>query len=788
MIKNNLKIALRNLSKDMLSTSISLLGLSLGLACCILSLAFILHETSYDRFHADFEKIFRVTSKFKILDLSSTPNLLAAALRDEFGEVTTSIRLREADIVVEKNADYVKERTIIVDSNFFTFFSFPLVAGNPNTALAEPSGVVLSQKMANKYFGNKNALGKTLHINVEGEVKTFQVTGVASPVPNNSTIQFDFAIPWKAVYDSNDEAWMDYASVTFVKLTQAQAVMALHNKMPSFIKKYMGEAIAAEKDEPSNYDFVFQPLKDQHFYGPEATSEVRYLYILGGIGLLILLIACFNFMNFANAQSSGRSKEVGIRKVVGANKRQLVGLFQLEAIFTSLLALLLAIGMVELAVPYVGALLGADLTISYFDNWLISLSLPILAIITGLLAGSYPAVLLSNVRVVDAFKNTFKIGGYNWFTRVSIGLQFFISIGLIACTLVMWQQQRFIQEYNLGFDQEEIVVLPLQPNEQGQGRTLLDRLKNELAQYPAIRSISGVSNSFTKGSSASMISKEDGSRAMIFQYYVDPNYIQTMGMELLEGRDFDASLAQDTAASVIVNEAFVKTFEIEKPLGHLIGRGFAGIKDPQIIGIVKDFHFDGLQNQIQPAILNMHPTADYGYALVKIAPENASATLKMLENTYRTINPQKPFEFSFLDEDLQKQYETEARWSKAISSAALFAIIIACLGLLGLMALVAVRRTKEIGIRKVLGASVANIVVLLSREFLRIVLITGAIAVPAAWWAMSKWLEDFAYRIELQWWVFAIAGISALLIALITLSFQAIRAAVANPVNALKNE
>jgi len=807
MLKNYLTVALRTLRRQKGYAFINIFGLALGLACCILALLFVYHEVTYDAFHHNVEAIYTVKARFNDFTFDSTPDPLMPALVDAYPEVDGGVRLWDADVVVRSGQDVFQESLLFADSTFFEMFTFPLAQGDPATALAEPQSLVLSDEAARKYFPDGDALGNVLPVYLGAAFHDFRVTGVAAPLPGNSSLRFDFLAPYRSTFlireESLETAWLNYGVTSFVRLAgpdyEAQE-KALAAKLPTFIDQYMGDALREDGDKVEDYGFTFEAFANYHLgaqgsgSGLEESGDPASVYLLTGIALLVLLIACFNFMNLSIGQTASRFREIGMRKVLGARRRQLIRQFWLEAVFLSVLALLLGLTLAELFLPVFNATAGTALTLTFFETvWFLPALLG-LAVLTGLAAGSYPALLLSGLRSTEVFKGKLRIGGRTLLTRTFIVVQFLLSIVLLISTLLMQHQQDFMMNRALGFDQEQVVVLPTQVDRtnRGEGEVILNVFKNELAGRPNIIQVSGTSNSFGRGTSASLITTEDGTPHTVFEYRVDYAYLETLGLTLAEGRNFSPDFPEDLATSILVNEAFVRTFAetygIDNPIGFTLPREFAGIEQPRIAGVVQDYHFQSLHAEIYPALLHLNPSSGVQYVLVKIAPVDVPATLALLERTWQALRPNQPFEYHFLDDDVAQQYENETRWSRAISYASAFALVLACLGLLGLTALSVARRTKEIGIRKVLGASVLRLVYLLSKEFVLLVLVANLFAWPLAYLAAQRWLEHFAYRIAMSWQTFLMAGLAALLVALLTVSFQSIKAALADPVKSLRYE
>lgn len=793
MLTNYLKIALRSFWKQKLTSAINIIGLSIGIACACLGYVFIQHELSFDRFHDESEKVYWLSASIhNKINISSTPGPLSPELKASFPEVSEALRLENHDILVQSGNEFFRETGHFVDPNFFSFFNFELLEGEPDRVFEHTNAIVLSQSMAQKYFGRLSPVGKNLTINNQGKEAIFEVSGVVAQAPQNSSLQFDFLLPIQFLYQDDPSKlasnWDAFPVTSFIRLRHESDLKTLEQKLPEFIATHLeGEdELAFSLRSLHNYH-----LQDEYpANGLVPPANLSYIRILGIIAILILLVACLNFMNLSNAKGSGRLTEVGVRRVMGAVKGQLLGQFLSESILMSLLSLVLGLGLIELILPYIGQITGAELAINWLD---LKVLIPLLVIsgLTGLLAGIYPAILLARLKAVQTFKANFKTGGNNLVTKGSLVFQFTLSIGLLSCTWIMYQQQQFIKNRNLGFNKEEIVVLPTQLSHRNAeaSQRLVQQFKNEIEGQSNILAISGVSNSFNKGNRALFVEEEDGSQLTIFQYFTDQDYLPLLGLELQKGHNFRESAEVGGERAILVNETFLSTLDIKGPIEeYRLPEKFDDLANARIIGVLKDYNYLNLKNEIRPLMLEQKKDAFLGHILVKIQPEAIDQTLAQLRTSWQKISPDKPFEFSFLDDDIQQQYQNETRWNKAISGATFLAILIACLGLFGLIALILTERTKEIGIRKILGASIPDITWLISRQFVILLSVAALIAIPAAWWIMHNWLEHFAYRINIQLFIFAGALGITLLIALLTTGLQTAKAAMQNPVDALRDE
>ncbi len=794
MFRNYLKIAFRSFLKQKLTSSINIIGLSVGIACASLGYIFVQHELSYDRFHEQHDHIYWMsTSINSMFNLSGTPGPLAPGLKEAFPEVSESFRLQKNEILVQAGNEFFKEQGLFVDPNFFSFFSFDLLEGNPDQIFPTPNSLLLTSTMAEKYFGRENPIGKTLSLQFKGKETLFSVAGIAADSPQNTSIPFNFLLPLESLFEDEPATlvndWTSFPITNFIRLRKVADLDPLNEKIPAFVTDKLG----AEGDV--EYSFTLRALEDYHLQegfsanGLSEPADMTYVRILGIIAVLILLVACFNFMNLASAQGSNRLLEVGVRRVLGAERPQLIGQFLAESVLLSLVSLVFGAILLDLSLPFVSQLTGFPLTINWTDP---SIFLPLLGIatLTGLLAGTYPSLLFSRLKAIETFKSNFKAGGNNWVTKGSLVFQFALSIGLLSCTFIMYQQQQFIKEKNLGFDKEQMLVIPTQfrYNEKEETVRFVQQFKNEVNAYPDVLKTSGVSYSFNRGNSGIFIEEEDGSNAIVFQYDVDQDYLSTLGIQLVEGRNFDLDQSSDFSQSLIVNEAFIKHYDVSDISTYKLPARFEQLANMQIIGVVEDYNYLDLRSKIKPMVWRMPKEPYYGHMLVKISPTAVDATIAQLRSSWQTVNPSKPFEFFFLDEDIQQQYVIEERWNKAISGAAILAIVIACMGLFGLIALILIERTKEIGIRKVLGASVPDITWLISKQFVILLGIAALVAIPVSWWAMQQWLENFAFKIDIKIFIFVAALGITLFIALLTTSLQSAKAALRNPVESLRYE
>ncbi|WP_420150284.1 ABC transporter permease [Spirosoma sp.] len=809
MIRNYLKIAWRNLVLHKAFTLINIVGLAVGLATCLLIVLFVLHEQSYDRYHAHADRIYRMTLYGHIdekdIKLAYAPGPAGEALLRDCPGVEAVTRLRkEGDFLVKHGNDFIKEKHVaFVDSNFFSVFTIPMLKGPRKDALTEPNTLVLTESIARKYFGQADPIGKTLTL---GHLGIFRITGVCGDVPSNTHFQYNMFGSFSSV--KTGKKWMASGAYTYLRLRdgypirQVEAISQgfMSKYMASEIKEFFGVTLSDFLKKGNRFGFTFQPLTDIHLHSSlddelEANSDSKYLYIFSAIALFILLLACINFMNLSTAGSAGRSKEVGIRKVLGSVRKQLVSQFMAESVLITFLALGLALGLVVLALPTFNDLAGKQFTYrAFIGGWMLPGTV-LACLIIGLLAGVYPAFVLSSFRPIAVLKGSLQTGARNgWLRSTLVTVQFVVSISMIIATIVANQQLQFIQNKKVGFDKEQVLVLHdthvLGPK--------LAAFKAELAKMAAVSRVSmagflpaGASNQSVDG-----IQIRNGAQVSTYRnktYYVDEDYLPTLGIRLVQGRNFlGASPAEKS--NVLINESAARMYGFTNqaagsPIGKqisIVGDGTEGSQRTYtVVGVVKDFHFESMHQPIAPLV--MFYGHDNGQLALRIQTSDIPGLLRTVEQQWKT-QTDNPFEYSFLDERFNTIYQSEQRIGRLVSIFAALAVMIACLGLFGLAMFTAQQRTKEIGVRKVLGASVASVVSLLSKDFLKLVVLAIVIASPVAWYVMNQWLQDFAYRIAIEWWVFALAGILSIGIALLTISFQSIKAALVNPVKSLRSE
>ncbi|MCB9067073.1 MAG: ABC transporter permease [Calditrichae bacterium] len=802
MLKNYLKIALRNLSKQKLYSLINVIGLAVGLACCLLIMLFIRNELNFDKFHENADRIYRVIIRTEesegIETVVLNPFPLAEALKTDHPEIgdICSILYPGNFLVTHGENKFFEERIMFAKPNVFKVFTFPLLQGDPQTALQEPNTMVLTQQMATKYFGAENPIGKTLRLD---NAVDFLITGIVSEAPLQSHIQYDFIashhsdiqslLGWDPTYQ-----WGAYiGNYNYVLIPEGTNVTQLSANIAGLMDKYTDDSQLRKRE------VLLQPMLDIHlksnFDGEMDGSTPMYLlWLLGGIGLLILGIACINFMNLATARSAGRAKEVGMRKTLGAMRGQLITQFIGEALLLTTLALIIAFGLTELFLPLFEKLAGKEIPFDWLANWDVLGGFLLLSLFTGLVAGAYPAFYLSAFQPVLVLKGLKKIqnkaGGALFLRKILVVLQFSLTIVLIIATMVINGQLRYMQNAELGFKKSAKIVLPIQTDE---ARKDYQSLKAEVMQYSGITGVTAAFKpplgGFNFGTSAYPEGRESSKRFNISLYLIDEDYLEQFGLQLVAGRALDGNLPIEERAEILINETTLHKwgiFDPQEALGKMLPIGMNSITG-EVVGVVKDFHNQSLQQPISPILFGYWPNHFYRVT-VAVQPDKIDESLAHLKKVWAEFMPAFPFEYKFLDDEIAKFYEKEQQAREMMGVFSGLAIFIACLGLFGLAAFTAEQRTKEIGIRKVLGASVGSIISLLSQDFLKLVIVAFLFATPVAWFTMNNWLQDFAYRFNLSLWIFVGAGLLVLLIALFTVSFQSVRAAIANPVKSLRYE
>jgi len=808
MIKNYFKIAFRNLWKNKGFSAINIVGLAIGLATCLMMLFYVADELSYDKFNTKADRIYRVDGDIKFggnhFVLAQSPDPMGPTLKNDFPQVEQYVRFRNnGGFLVKKGTQNISEdKVIYADSSLFDVFTFPMIDGDPKTALVEPKSVVITETTAKKYFNSTDVVGKNLLIN---DTDNFKITGVIKDIPLQSHFNFDFFVSLSTLPESRQNNWVSNNFNTYILLKKGADPKKLQSQFGAMVIKYLGPQVQQimnismdQFTKNGDYDtYNLMPLTSIHLHSNKSgelgiNGNIEYVYIFSFIALLILLIACVNFMNLSTARSSNRAKEVGVRKVLGSLKKNLVTQFLIESILICFIGLLLAIIIVLLMLPYFNQLSGKQFSPAVFSNpWLFP-ALIGLMVVVGVIAGSYPAFFLSSFKPIDVLKGKLAKGFKNSPLRSGLVVfQFFISISLIIGTLVIYNQLKYIHNKDLGYNRSHVLILK-DTSPLGNSAKVFE---DELLQIHGVQNATMTgylpTSDWRNDNPLFPESTPDAKTAVSMQMWdVDENYIPTLDMHIIKGRNFSKDFLTDSSG-IIINESAAKLLGFADPINKAVYT-FANIQNSKdlskyhIVGVIKDFNFNSLRDLVTP--LALFYKKQEGSMALRVSTSNLGGLISQIENKWKSMVPGQPFNYSFMNDDFNKMYQSEEKTGNIFISFATLAILIACLGLFGLVTYAAEQRTKEIGIRKVLGASVTMIVGMLSKDFLKLILISAFIAFPISWWAMNIWLQHFAYRINIGWWIFVVAGFGSLLIALITVSFQAIKAALANPAESLHSE
>jgi putative ABC transport system permease protein len=814
MIKNYFRIALRNLSRHRFYSFINIAGLAIGIASCLIITLYILFETGYDKYLNNHNRIYRINSEIKFaenhLQMAVSPAPLAEALYNDFPEIEAVTRFRQrGSFMVRRNKDKFREESIVyADSAVFKVFSFPFLYGTPDQALRDPNTIVISRKLADKYFPGEDPTGQTLVLSDDWAVK---VTGVIEDMPARSHLHFDILIAMETLDESRNENWLSNNFQTYFLLREGADINTVEKKFPKMIETYVGPQAAQmlggdftmEKFYASGNKFEFTtiPITDIHLYSDltaefEPNSDIAYIYLFASIAFFTLIIACINFMNLSTARSANRAKEVGIRKVLGSLRGHLMRQFLLESIMLSMVSFAIATLVAYLVLPFFNQLAGKQLSLP-FDNSILIFGLLLGAIVVGLFAGVYPSLFLSAFRPVNVLKGRLSLGMKSGVIRSGLVVfQFLISIFLIIGTIAINQQLHFIQNKKIGFEKDQVIVVE-QAYLMGEQ---LESFKNSVLQDAGI--ISGTISGYlpVSGTNRSENSYWPGGKQMTQEnlvsvqgWRVDHDYLKTLGMQIIDGRNFSREF--NDSLNIIINESAVKALNFENPIGKKI-MTFQGTRDNSIdnkatitftiIGVVQDFNFESLRQHISPLIFVLAPNpSDISF---RFKTQNTTGVIDKVETTWKQMAPGEPFSYFFLDDAFGKMYSSEQRLGAIFAIFAALAIIISCLGLFALTAFTADQRTKEIGIRKVLGASAGSIVIMLSKEYGRLIVIAFVLAAPLSWFAVGWWLENYTYKVQIGALVYFLAGVAAFTIALVTMSYQSIKAANTNPAISLRSE
>jgi len=795
MLKNYFLLAIKNLKKQKIFSLINIMGLTVGITCCLMIFLFIKHEFSYDNFHSKGKDIYRVV---RVSDMNRNGNVqdiawvsgpYAAALRNDYPDaIQHAVRVMpDNDLFSYNHISFNEKKVYLTDSNFFQFFNFPLLKGDASSVLREPGSIVLTSAAAKKYFGNEDPIGKVIEMNKDLQLK---VTGIAQDMPSNSHLNFDLIVPISDFkYFDSIQGFPNNGMYTYIQLNPNTDPKQLVSQFPLFMNKYLGKYYAANGFKMK---LDLEPLKDIYFkeLRPDGTKHgnKKIVFIFMSVAILILLIACINFMNLATARASDRSKEVGLRKVLGAVRSQLFEQFILESFLYAAVSSVAALGLLQLLMPAYNDFLGYQLSSFWTDPMVYIFILAVIFII-GLLAGIYPALLLSSFSPIESLKGKLKTGQHGGFFRKGLVVfQFSVSVLLIISITVIISQMSYVRNKDLGFNKEQTLLVRIDNNDIRNGRQLF---KNILQKDPAVMNaslMSGEPGGFYDGQGFEAEAKP-GEKLLLHTEFADFEFVQALGLKIIAGRELSAQFPADSVQSVLINRSTATSlgYTPEQAIGKWIVNLSRDKVHRIIAGVVEDYHYASLKEQIQPVVISTDK--DWRVAVVRLKPgNNLQATLERIGKAYAIAAPGYPFEYHFLDEEFNLHYKDDIKQGTILSLFSAIAIIIACLGLFGLASYTAVKRTKEIGVRKVLGSSVQRIAVLLSKDLLMPVLLGTCIALPVGYYVMNQWLQSFAYRIGIHWWMLLMAAMAAVLISILTVSFQAIKAAVANPVKSLRTE
>ena len=805
MVNNYLKSAFRHIFKNKWNSIINAFSLAIGVACAILIFVFVKHEFSYDRFHKNAENIYFVYNKVvtkdqehEVYNLTLQPYELVEEIQRGFPGIKCATTFQSTRALMQSGDKRFIENFAKVDSTFLSMFSFPLTAGSKKTVLLESNTIVVSEALADKFFDDLNgdyskAVGKVLTIANWSEKTDYVITGVLKPLPDNSTMQFEALMLSKGnnKFSRSDNAFGEFN--VYLQLNEGMKANDVEKSMASLISGLYGEAITMLKerniliDTDEAFALKIIPLKEVYFRTDLSTryvaaSSILYSYVLIGIGFLIIALACINFINLSIGRSLNRTTEIGIRKVLGAGKRQIIFQQIIEKSVLIIVALFTGLALSELLLPLFNQLSQKNLQISIFDNWGIPVLLLSTLVISTLFAAGIPAFILSGFTPVGVFRSVTKLGGKGRVNSVLVTIQFALSVILLCSVFIMSRQISYMLNKNLGFDKDQILVIPIE-------KQYSDLYKNTILAFPEIISATGCDRNFSNGNSTRTFSTPADKPVQVNIIRIDEDYIKTLNLKLLEGRNFSEAFPTDKLNSIIVNKTLLKELEIENPLGTVL-RGYKfNDEEPVIVGVVNDYHVNSLHEKIPPVLLHMTKEINGGWSLlVKIKAANISGTIDMLKDQYQQIIQDRDFEYTFLDDDWAQKYQDERRWQKIITVSMILAFIISAMGLLAMVTIITSNRTKEIGIRKVLGASVTRVISTLLKDVVKWILLANLIAWPVTWYFMNKWLENYEYVIRIDWWLFLVTAIVSIVVALLIVGYQTLRVALSNPVNALRYE
>ncbi len=795
MLRNLIKIALRNLLKDKGYSAINIAGLTIGITCSLFLLMYILDELSYDKYHTNANNIYRIVSNIKETDNAFTwavvQQPLAVELRDNYPEVKDVVRFDGMNRTLYKNGDkqFYENDFYLADSTVFDMFTYEFLAGDPSTALDQPFSMVLTEAIAKKYFANpREALNQTL---INAQEETFKITGVIKDVPLNS--HFRFSALASESTRKQQGSWGGFGITTYIQLPQGYDLNKIQKSLDKIVKEKVNPIF---EQAGVKVKYELQRITDIHLYSKiqdeaEAGGDISYIYIFSAVAAFMLIIACINYMNLATARSTNRAKEVGLRKVMGSQRYQLMAQFLTESLMVATLSLIFSIILIYAFLPSFNILANKQLPISFLFQKPVALSLVGIILLTGILGGSYPAFYLSGFSPVNVLKGSLaKKGGSTAFRKSLVVAQFGLSIFMLISTLVVFDQLQFLREKDLGFNKENVLRLSVDNRE---AQKKLGAFTEQLKKLPLVVAVGRANASPGEGIGKSLLKVEDAEGKMVDRgvdlYGADFDFVDAMGMTVVKGRGFSKNNPGDTTFSILVNESMVSRMGWKDPIGkRFTGGGPKSQFDKKVVGVIKDYNQNSLYDEIEPLII--YVSKNINYVFVRLAPGDLHASVATVEKEWKQTFPSLPFEYIFLNENLDSQYKADEKRSQIFTAFSGLTVVIACLGLLGLAAYTTEQRTKEIGVRKVIGASVNSLVVLVSKEFFVLVALGTLLAFPAAWYFTDRWLQNFAYRIELshEWTTFLFSSLLAFVITLITVGYHVVRAAVSNPVNALRDE
>lgn len=815
MFLNNIKISLRSLMKNKLYSSINATGLSIAISFTVLIFFYIQDEKSFDQWHSKKDRIYRINSiqytdnwafyegsektvKFPYLQTSLGP-----VLNEESPVVEKFTRFNpDRDAVLLKNDQAYNVQISFVDNNFFNMFDFDIFYGDKSQLLSEVKNAVISQSASEKYFGDSNPMGEQLHLTINGEDKSFIVTGVIENPPSNTSLVYNdilLRIENKPYYEENLDSWTNWNTPVFVQLgidnTREQLIQSLRQVHEKYVLPAENEAseegeenVEKADDRPLYEATLIADIHLDNSVNWTRVSDPKYSYILSGIGLLILIIACINYITLAMTSSEAKKQEVGIRKVAGSSRKSLIIRFITESVMLAMFAMFIAIILIYFFLPYFNQFTNKSIDIS--ENWYaMVLALLSFSILIGIVAGLYPSFFITSVKPSSILKTSSSSKFSTKFTRPLVVLQFVISSFLMICSVIMLMQMNYIASKDLGYNKEQVLVIPTNTGWTDKGENVVNRFRKEVDSNPDVLAVSGTSSSFNRGWSRNTYEIDDKVH-LAYTYRIDPRYVDVLGIKIKEGRNFDEEIISDNKKSLIVNEALVKDMGWENPLHETLDwRHEDSLGGWKIIGVAENFHFMSLENKIEP--LFMYMDSEVGKIttmLIKISPKNIPNTIDYLAESWKKLMPDKPFDYNFLDEDVEEQYQQYAKWSNIMTLTTAFAILIGCLGLFGLAGINTINRTKEIGIRKAMGAGFRDIALLMNKPIVAMSIIAYVIAIPLSWYAMQKWLSDFEFSISINWSIYGVTFLAAVFLAFITVTYHTIKAARLNPGETLKYE